>query len=157
VAAAGIWPVGRWIVWGGSLPSDRAGQSQEVPVETVHISGNRRIPESTVTIWITRPEGEPYNPITLDRDARALYPQGHLKDVSVVAEDGTRGGKIVTFEVKEWPLILDIKYDVLKSVPTSKLLEEYRKKQIGISKESQYDPVKARRAASVIKDLLADE
>jgi outer membrane protein insertion porin family len=158
IAAAGALPVGRWVVWGGSLPATRrVVQSQEVPIEAVHITGNRRIPESTVKIWITTREGEPYNPGTLDRDVRALYAQGHFRDVKVFAEDGTRGGKIVTFEVEEWPLILDIKYEGLKSVPVSKVQEEYRKKQIGISKESQYDPVKAKRAAAVVKDLLADE
>src|SRR5262249_34418918 len=103
IAAAGVWPVGRWIVWGGSLPATSLrGQSQELPAEAVHITGNRRIPESTVKIWITTLEGEPYNPGTLDRDVRAHYAQGHFRDVKVFAEDGTRGGKIVTFEVRDW-------------------------------------------------------
>jgi len=159
VAAVGALPLGHhWVVSGGSVPGGNAlHQSQEVTVEAVHIIGNRRIPESTVKIWITTREGEPYNPATLDRDIRALYAQGHFEDVRVFAEDGNRGGKAVTFEVKEWSLILDIKYDGLKSVQISKVQEEYRKRQIGISKESQYDPVKAKRAAAVIKDLLADE
>src|SRR5215469_6902005 len=112
VAAVGALPLGHhWVVSGGSVPAGSAlNQSQEVPVEAVHITGNRRIPESTVKIWITTREGEPYNPATLDRDIRALYAQGHFEDVRVFAEDGTRGGKIVSFEVREWPLILDIKY-----------------------------------------------
>jgi outer membrane protein insertion porin family len=134
-----------------------AGKSQEVTIEDVHIQGNRRIPESTVQIWITTRKGDPYNPATLDRDIRALYAQGHFQDVKVYTEDGPKGGKIVTFEVKEWPLILEIKYDGLKSVEQSKILEEYRKRQIGLSKESQFDPVKAKRAAAVVKDMLADE
>jgi TonB family protein len=78
-----------------------ASQSQEVPVEAVHIGGNRRIPESAVRTWITTREGDPYNPATLDRDVRAIYAQGYFQDVKVFAEDGTRGGKIVTFEVVE--------------------------------------------------------
>jgi outer membrane protein insertion porin family len=130
---------------------------QEVNVEQVLIRGNRRIPESTIKIWIGTREGDVYNPIQIDRDVRSLYAQGHFDEVKAFAEDGPRGGKIVTFEVKEWPLVLDIKYEGLKSVPQSKVLEEFRKRQVGISKESQYDPVKAKRAAAVIKELLADE
>ena len=149
-----IAAVGNWPVIGRVTP---AGQSQDVTVEQVLVRGLRRIPETTAKIWIATREGDPYNPVQLDRDVRALYAQGHFEDVKVFAEEGTRGGKIITFEVKEWPLLLDIRYEGLKSVQQSTLLEEFRKRQVGLSKESQYDPVKARRAAAVIKELLANE
>ncbi|MEW6206852.1 MAG: outer membrane protein assembly factor BamA [Acidobacteriota bacterium] len=134
-----------------------AGKSQEVLVEQVVIRQNRRIPESTIKIWIGTREGEPFNPAQITRDIRALYAQGHFDDVKVYSEDGSRGGKIITFEVKEFPLLLDIKYEGLKSVQQSTILEEFRKRQVGLSKEAQYDPVKAKRAAAVIKELLANE
>jgi outer membrane protein insertion porin family len=132
-------------------------QPQEVIVEQVVIRLNRRIPESTIRIWISTREGDPYNPAQLDRDVRTIYAQGYFDDVRIFAEDGTRGGKIVTFEVKERPLLLEIKYVGLKSVQQSTVLEEFRKRQVGLSKESQYDPVKAKRAAAVIKELLGNE
>jgi len=131
--------------------------SQDVLVEQVVIRGNRRIPESTAKIWIGTREGDVFNPAQINRDISALLAQGHFEDVKVYMEDGARGGKIVTFEVKEWPLLLDIQYKGLKSVQQSTLLEEFRKRQVGLSKESQYDPVKVRRAAAVIKEMLANE
>src|SRR5713226_6471578 len=143
-----VWPISRFAV---------ASRVQNVNVEQVLIRGNRRIPESTIKIWIGTREGDPYNPVQLDRDVRALNAQGHFEDVKVFAEEGARGGKIITFEVRERPLLLDIKYDGLKSVQQSTLLEEFRKRQVGLSKESQYDPVKAKRAAAVIKEMLANE
>ncbi|HWP42464.1 MAG TPA: outer membrane protein assembly factor BamA [Blastocatellia bacterium] len=133
-----------------------ASRPQET-VEQVLIRGSRRIPESTIKIWIGTREGDPYNPAQLDRDVRTLYAQGHFEDVKVYAEQGARGGKIITFDVREWPLLLDIQYEGLKSVQQSTVLEEFRKRQVGLSKESQYDPVKVRRAAAVIKELLANE
>lgn len=153
VAAVGVWPGKGYL----AMLEPPASVSQNVPVEQVNIRGNRRIPESTVKIWIGTREGDPYNPQQLDRDVRALYAQGHFDDVKVFAEEGTRGGKIITFEVRERPLLLDIKYEGLKSVQQSTVLEEFRKRSVGLSKESQYDPVKARRAAAVIKELLANE
>ena len=138
-------------------PIVNAARVQNVTVEQVLIRGNRRIPESTVKIWIGTREGDPYNPGQLDRDVRALYAQGHFDDVKVFAEEGTRGGKIITFEVSERPLLLDIKYEGLKSVQQSTVLEEFRKRSVGLSKESQYDAVKAKRAAAVIKELLSNE
>src|SRR4030095_11196765 len=133
-----------------------ASRTQNVIVEQVLIRQNRRIPESTIKIWIGTREGDPYNPVQLDRDVRALYAQGHFEDVKVYAEEGTRGGKIITFEVSERPLLLDIKYEGLKSVQQSTVLEEFRKRSVGLSKESQFDDVKAKRAAAGIKELLAN-
>src|SRR6266498_808673 len=155
VAVVGVW-FGKGYLAMLEL-SASVNRPQNVLVEQVTIRGNRRIPESTVKIWIGTREGDPYNPTQLDRDVRALYAQGHFDDVKVYAEEGTRGGKIITFEVSERPLLLDIKYEGLKSIQQSTVLEEFRKRAVGLSKESQYDAVKAKRAAAVIKELLANE
>lgn len=149
------WPISERVAF--LQPFAIASRVQNVTVEQVSIRGNRRIPETTIKIWIGTREGDQYSPVQLDRDVRALYAQGHFEDVKVYAEEGTRGGKIITFEVSERPLLLDIKYEGLKSVQQSTLLEEFRKRSVGLSKESQYDAVKAKRAASVIKELLANE
>lgn len=153
--AAGVWPVNGRVALLDPVAS--ASQTQAVTVEQILIRNNRRIPESTVRIWIGMREGDPYNPQQLDRDIRSLYAQGHFEDVKAFVEDGARGGKIVIYEVRERPLLLDIQYEGLKSLQQSKILEEFRKRSVGLSKESQYDPVKARRAAAVIRDLLANE
>src|SRR5438309_4579318 len=155
VAAIGVWP-GKGYLAMLEPPATGKG-SQNVPVEQVLIRGNRRIPESTIKIWIGTREGDPYSPAQIERDIRALYAQGHFEDVKIYAEEGTRGGKIITFEVRERPLLLEIKYEGLKSVQQSTVLEEFRKRSVGLSKESQYDAVKAKRAAAVIKELLANE
>src|SRR5260370_16222999 len=97
-------------------PTALASRTQNVIVEQVLIRGNRRIPESTIKIWIGTREGDPYSPAQIERDIRALYAQGHFEDVKIYAEEGTRGGKIITFEVSERPLLLEIKYEGLKSV-----------------------------------------
>jgi outer membrane protein insertion porin family len=157
VAAASTWPINARLSSGQPPAPASQPQNQNVTVEQVVIRSNRRIPESTIKIWIGTREGDPYNPAQLDRDVRALYAQGHFEDVKVYAEEGTRGGKVITFEVRERPLLLDIKYEGLKSIQQSTVLEEFRKRSVGLSKESQYDPVKAKRAAAVIKELLANE
>lgn len=154
VACLSVLPLTGWV---SSLRPTAEAAVQEVIVEQVLIRRNRRIPESTIKIWISTREGDVYNPTQIDRDVRAIYAQGYFDDVKAFAEDGTRGGKVVTFEVTERPLLLEIKYTGLKSIQQSTVLEEFRKRQVGLSKDAQYDPVRARRAAAVIKELLANE
>lgn len=131
------------------------GTDEEKLVETVEFTGNRRIPDDSMRVWVQTREGDPYSPAQIQRDLRTILAQGYFEDAKVFTEDGPRGGLIVIFEVKEYPIILDIDYPGLKSVSESDLLEEWRKRSIGLSKESQLDPVKANRASAAIRDLLA--
>lgn len=124
-------------------------------VERVEFTGNRRIPDDSMRLWVQTREGDPYSTDQIRRDLRTVLAQGYFEDAKVFTEEGARGGLVVIFEVREYPIILDIDYPGLKSVTESTILEEWRKKSIGLSKESQFDPIKATRAAAVIRELLA--
>jgi outer membrane protein assembly factor BamA len=145
-----------WCMFGFLSRRASIGGAQEVPVEDGMITGNRRVPESTIQGWISIRTGDTFDAAKLDRDIRVLYAQGHFADVKAYTEDGPKGGKVVTIEVKEWPLILEIRYEGLKSVDPSNLRKEYRRREIGLPAGSEYGPVSAKRAGSVIKDMLAD-
>jgi outer membrane protein insertion porin family len=124
-------------------------------VEQIEIRGARRIPESSMRLWIQTRENEPYAAEQIRRDLKTVLAQGFFEDAKVYTEEGPRGGVVVIFEVFEYPVILDIDYPGLKSVSETDLLEEWRKRSIGLSKESQLDPVKAQRAAAAIREMLA--
>lgn len=67
---------------------------------------------------------------------------------------GIRRGKIITFEVMERPIILEVVYEGIDQATEAEVLEEWRKQKIELSKGSEYDPINVRRAAAVIQDLL---
>src|SRR4029079_11641771 len=104
----------------------------------------------------TRP-GDPYNEQQVQRDLQAILALGFFDKTStrVLTEEGARGGVNVIFEVKELPIIRDLQFEGLKSVPESDVLKTFRERRVGISKESIYDPVKSRNAIRVLKELLA--
>ena len=69
VLAALVAPVAAWSTlerFTMIQPLALANPVQNVTVEQVLIRNNRRIPESTVKIWIGTREGDPYNPVQLD-------------------------------------------------------------------------------------------
>jgi len=134
--------------------ANRGEGTESQLIERVIIRGNRRIPASTIKSWIGTRRGDSYRPVLLDRDVRALHDTGHFADVKVYVEDGLRRGKIVTFEVAERPIILEIVYEGIDQATEAEVLEEWRKQKVELSKGSEYDPVKVRRAAAVIQDLL---
>jgi outer membrane protein insertion porin family len=123
-------------------------------IERVIIRGNRRITESEIKSWISTHKRSVYDSERLDRDVRALYNTGHFDDVKVYVEDGLHGGKIITFEVRDRLLILDIAYEGIDSLQQAEAIEEWRKQEVELSKGSEFDPVKVRLAARIIQGLL---
>src|SRR6266850_3014338 len=79
-----------------------------------------------------------------------------VEDVRIEAEPG-KTGQIVTFVVKEKPTIRSVKYDGLKSVTNSEVLDKLKEKKVSISQESVYDPTKIKKAETIIKSMLAEK
>jgi outer membrane protein insertion porin family len=135
----------------------RAQQPQQRLVEEVHVQGNRRLREDDILYYIQTRPGDAYNADQVGRDLQTINALNFFEktETKVTVEDAPRGGIRVTFYVKELPIIRDIQFDGLKSVTESDVLKTFREKRVGVSKEAIYDPVKARNAVRVLKEMLA--
>jgi outer membrane protein insertion porin family len=133
-----------------------AQQTQRL-VESVDITGNRRLRKDDILYYVQTRAGDPFNEQQVQRDLQAILQLGFFDKTAtrVLTEEGARGGINVIFEVKELPIIRDLQFEGLKSVPESDILKAFRERRVGISKESIYDPVKARTAIRVLKELLS--
>jgi outer membrane protein insertion porin family len=140
----------------GASPGAQA-QTQQRLVEEVDIQGNRRNRDEDLLYYIqTKPE-TPFSREQAERDLQTLLALNFFdkSNARVEVEDAPRGGVRVIFVVSELPIIRDIQFEGLKSVPESDVLKAFRERRIGISKESIFDPVKLQNAKRVIKELLA--
>ena len=61
------------------------------------------------------------------------------------------------FEVRELPVIRDLQFEGAKALQESDILKAFRENRIGISKEAVYDPVKARNAKRILREMLASK
>ena len=129
-------------------------QSKLHRIERVIIRGNRRIPASTIKSWIAVRKGDSCSPERLDRAVKDLFDTEHFEDVKVYVEDGLHGGRIVTVEVREKPLIEEIAYEGIDQATKEEVSEEWSKQKIDLSQGAEFDPVKVRRAAAAIKEVM---
>lgn len=148
------------IIGFSSLAFAKSANAQNPPqqvVESVDIIGNRRLRKDDILYYVQTREGDVYNPAQVERDLQTILQLGFFDKVEtrVTVEDGPRGGKVITFFVKELPIIRDIIFDGLHSVAESDVLKAFREQRVGVSKEAIYDPVKVRNAIRVMKQLLA--
>ena len=135
-----------------------ATTSQQI-VESVEISGNRRLRDDDLLYYIKTRAGDVYDPTALERDLRELLSLNFFDKTAtrVITTDGARGGVNVIFEVKELPIVRDLQFTGTKAIQESDILKEFREKRVGISKEAVYDPVKTRNATRVLREMLASK
>jgi outer membrane protein insertion porin family len=138
-------------------PSEQA-QPTTAPSDTVEaivIRGARRIPQDTLKALITTKPGDKYDPDQLNRDFMILWNSGHFDDIRLEREPGQHGW-IITFVVVERRIIRSIKYDGMKSISVSEILDRFKERKVGLTVESQYDPNRVQRARVVLQEYLAE-
>lgn len=134
-------------------PSDQEGHKPTI--ESISLRGNRRISAQTLRARIVSHPGDVYDEDALERDFMALWNTGFLDDVRLEAADAPNGNKLVTFYVREKKLIRSIDYKGLNAVQQSDVLDVFKKEKVGLSIQSQYDPVLIKHAEVVLQELLA--
>ncbi len=140
-------------------PARGASVSTQQIVESVDVSGNRRLRDEDLLYYIKTRPGDVYDPAALERDLRELLSLNFFDKTytRVLTTDGARGGVNVIFEVRELPIVRDLQFTGLKAVPESDVLKAFREQRVGISKEAVYDPVKARNATRILRELMASK
>ena len=132
---------------------------QDVTIEDVEIRGNRRIPRESILYYIQSKPGDRLNRDQLRRDLEAVIGTGWFDPLQTrLFEDvGPRGGRIIIFQVKEYPIIRDLQYRNMKSVTESDVLTRFKERRVGVSKESQLDPAKVNAARNVLRELISEK
>ena len=128
--------------------------SQNV-IESIEFRGARRVPQDTLRAMIFTRKGDRFDPDSLRRDFMALWNTGRFDDITLETEPG-KTGLIIRFVVVERQVVRSIKYEGIKSVTVSEILDRFKDRKVGLSVESQYDPNKVQRATVVLKEFLAE-
>ncbi len=140
-------------------PAKAQQTGQETFVEDVEIRGNRRIPRESILYYVQSKPQDRFDQSLAQRDLQAILQMGLFDPLAtkLFIEDGPRGGKIIIFQVKEYPIIRDLQYRGLKSATESDVLTRFKERRVQVSKESQFDPAKANGARVVLRELLAEK
>lgn len=141
------------------LEAPKVTAPEEVPaadtIELIEFRGARRVPQDTLRALIFTKKGDRFDQEALNRDFMALWNTGRFDDIRLEREPG-RAGMIVRFVVQERRVVRSIKYDGMKSITVSEILDRFKERKVGLQVETQYDPNRVQRAANVLKEYLAE-
>jgi outer membrane protein insertion porin family len=138
-------------------PKAPAVKPGEVPnvIEDIEFRGSRRVPQDTLRALIFTKKGDRYDEEALHRDFMALWNTGRFDDIRMEREAGASGW-IIRFVVVERRVVRSIKYEGAKSVTVSEILDRFKERKVGLSVESQYEANRVQRAATVLREFLAE-
>src|SRR5262252_8706819 len=88
-------------------PPASAAAATDTLVEDVEIRGNRRIPRDTVLYYVQTKPGDKYSQDVVRRDLETILAQGWFDPLKtkLLVDDGPKGGKVIIFQVSEYPII----------------------------------------------------
>lgn len=91
-------------------------------IAEVSVTGNRKIESEAIKARIETKAGDSLNSIKLAEDIRAVYGMGYFTDVKVDVKESPKG-QILTFILKEKPVVKDVKITGNINVETDKIKE----------------------------------
>jgi outer membrane protein insertion porin family len=138
-----------------AVPAPKPAPGRTDIVEAVEFKGARRVPQDTLRAMIYTKKGDRYEPETLRRDFMVLWNSARFDDIRLEQEQGPNG-IIVRFVLVERPVVRSIKYEGIKSVSVSEILDRFKERHVGLTVESQFDQNKVQRAAVVLKEFLSE-
>jgi len=124
-------------------------------IEEIQIRGARRVPQDTLRALIFTKKGDKYDEEALHRDFMVLWNTSRFDDIRMEREAG-KTGWIIRFVVQERRIVRSIKYDGMKSITVSEILDRFKERKVGLTVESQFDPNKVQRAKNVLQEYLAE-
>jgi len=139
----------------GAAPQAPPPAAAENVVEAIEFRGNRRVLQDTLRALVFTKKGDKYDEEGLRRDFMALWNTGRFDDLRLETEPGT-SGIVVRFVVTERRVVRTIKYEGIKSVTVSEILDRFKERKVGLTVESQYEDAKVQRARTVLQEFLGE-
>jgi outer membrane protein insertion porin family len=123
-------------------------------VEQVEVTGNQFLQRETLLFYVQTKPGDPYDERKLREDFKRLWDTGFLDDLRIESLDGPKG-KLVRFVVTERKRIQIVDYRGAKDLTTTTIEDELKKREAQVKIDTFYDPAKARKVESIIREMLA--
>lgn len=133
-----------------TLSFTRIGFCQENIIR-IDIEGNRRIETDLIRINISAKVGEPLSQETVSNDVKKIYKLGFFDDVSAEVEKSPEG-VILIYNVKEKPVVVDLRVKGNKKIKTDEIL-----KVIEVKEGRIIELEKVKMSEAAIKKLYLDK
>jgi outer membrane protein insertion porin family len=121
-----------------------------VRLDTVLVSGNRRLPDAQIRATAALRSGATISEVDVQRAIRRLMASGNFESVAVLSLGDPRRAVSLTLQVVERPLVAGVEFPGLQSVGAGTVRDT-----VGWERNQPLDPNRVVRTEAMIRDLLA--
>lgn len=133
------------------LPPSEAEKARGLPIETIEVSGNRRITDDDVLSYLHERTGQPFSPEQLSKDVRELWQSGFFEDIEVDLSRGD-GSVSLRFHVRERPSVSRVEFE-----GNVKLKDDDLSEAIEVKEDTILSQPAVRRSIQKIRDMYAEK
>jgi len=124
-------------------------------IERFEASGNTSVASDTIRVYLGINPGDPYDPVTIQRNFLNLWQTGLFDDIRIETDKGDHG-VIVRAIVKERPRIASVEFRGNKELNNAKINEQLEKDKIDLHVGNTVEQTLVRRAAESIKKAYTE-
>ena len=125
-------------------------------IEKIVLEGNDRLTQEAFLALTSLRPGEVYNEDQIRSEFQKIWNSGLLEDLSIDSEDG-KTGKILTFHIKERPLIASVEYLGSKSLTSSTILDKLKENNADIKTGTVLDYAKVKKTEAALRFVAAEK
>jgi outer membrane protein insertion porin family len=122
-------------------------------ISEILIQGNQRVESDAIKIHISSQAGQPLDPPLVDQDVKAIYKMGFFNNVTADV-DHQGGGVVLTYIVKERPLITDVRFGGMKAIKSN---EDKVINAVKLHGGSVLDPTRVQATILGLRQLYEDK
>lgn len=145
----------RWILC-CLLASSTFALAQEDIIETIRVVGNTRIADDSVLFRISSKAGQTLSSERVTQDIKDLWATGLFDDIGVMIQDG-QTGKVLTYVVRELPIVVAVDYRGNQKLTKSSITDKMEEERLTIPEDSPLDYKKINAVRVLIKRLLSEK
>src|SRR5262245_6099690 len=128
-----------------------------VVIERIDVTGNHRLTSDAFVFASGLKVGDRYDPAEVRKAFKRLWEKDLFQDLSVEANDGEHGGKVITFHVQERPILVSVEYDNVRAITKSNIEDAFRQRGLDLNIGKPVNQKNLWKATEYIKDILASK
>jgi len=145
----------QWMI-GGMLIISTFALAQEDIIEAIRVAGNTRIADDSVLFRVSSRVGSPLDPAKVTQDIKDLWATGLFDDIGVMIQDG-QDGKVLTYVVRELPIVVSVDYRGNQKLTKSSITDKMEEERLSIPEDTPLDYRKINAVRVLIKRLLTEK
>jgi outer membrane protein insertion porin family len=132
-------------------------QAESGTVEKIEVQGLLRMTTEAFNHALGIKAGDPYDPAQIRARYRRLWDLGLFETITIEAEDGPQGGKVLIVKVKERPVLTAVTYEDNKVLTRTQIEDRLKERKITLDVGKPLNHKAIFDAESSIRDLLGEK